>query len=293
MVGQGRDTIRKWDPARYLNVIVVRSLCDNLLGYAGFPCQAPENDFIVIRASNFGSIGSHLNPKYNLGRTLTHEVGHWLNLQHTFSAGGIPVGESGCYGGSLTEPDCENYGDYVCDTPPEALPNYQCLLPRSRNTCIELPVDLPDQTENYMNYTPDKCMFMFTAGQVKRMHAALNYTCAFGGVNRKYIHSHENLLSTGYQNWLAREVMSAGVFFQVRAYPNPFMEKATLHCSTGTTGVYRFRIFNVQGQLVKTYEVHLIPGENTVTLTISGKGMYYCNITSPEGKERSLKLISQ
>lgn len=86
---------------------------------------------------------------YDQGDTGTHEVGHWLGLDHTFA------------GGSCTQP-----GDYIKDTPTEAEPQFFCA---PRDSCLGPPFPGEDPYENFMDYTDDVCMDHFTTEQTKRM----------------------------------------------------------------------------------------------------------------------------
>jgi hypothetical protein len=146
-----------WPADKYLNIWVaprITSPQGDLLGYAQFPGGPAATDGVVILHSAFGTNGTAAAP-YNKGRTATHEIGHWLNLFHIWGDDG-----TGC-GGS----------DQVADTPNSAGPNYGCpTFPHV--TCGNGPNG--DMFMNYMDYTDDACMYMFTAGQAKRMQATID-----------------------------------------------------------------------------------------------------------------------
>ncbi|MBX7109602.1 MAG: choice-of-anchor J domain-containing protein [Chitinophagales bacterium] len=148
--------LSSWDPSRYLNIYVVKTIGGSVLGYASFPGGPVDQDGVVMVHNAFGTIGTVTAP-YNLGRTCSHEAGHWFGLYHTFNGGcGI---------------DLCNDGDLVCDTPPVVNPNFGCP---NVNTCSNDFPDVYDQIENYMDYTNDACKSMLTEGQSDRMHATLN-----------------------------------------------------------------------------------------------------------------------
>lgn len=172
----------QWDPYKYLNMWVVESINGgNILGYATFPTSLPINPNLdgVVMGKDFFGRGEGTPPSaFNLGRTTTHEVGHWLGLFHTF--------QGGCTGTSAT--NCAFQGDMVCDTPPTSNSNFGC--PGTQNTCQETPTDLPDQTVNFMDYGDDFCLLMFSQGQADRMHFFLNST-------RGNLGTASNLMATG------------------------------------------------------------------------------------------------
>jgi hypothetical protein len=140
----GKDA---WDRDKYLNVWVC-VMSGGILGYAQFPGGAAATDGVVIDYRYFGTIGTATAP-FNKGRTATHEVGHWLNLRHIW-------GDANC--GS----------DLVNDTPTHNTSNYGCPTYPHLSTCTGAPVEM---TMNYMDYTDDACMYMFSPGQSTRMQA--------------------------------------------------------------------------------------------------------------------------
>lgn len=141
-----------WPADEYLNVWVCK-LAGGLLGYAQFPGGPAATDGVVVTHTGFGTSGTATAP-FNLGRTTTHEVGHWLNLRHIWGDDG-----TGCSG-----------SDFVTDTPNQGGPNVgKPTFPRV--TCMNGPNG--DMFMNYMDYVDDAAMFMFTAGQVSRMSACL------------------------------------------------------------------------------------------------------------------------
>jgi hypothetical protein len=147
-----------WPADRYLNMWVAPEIRNGafggILGYATFPGAPAEIDGVVIVHHAFGTTGS-AKPPFHLGRTATHEIGHWLNLFHIW---GDDV--AACNG-----------SDFVDDTPNCANANTGCpSFPK--HSCGNDPDG--DMFMNYMDYVDDPCMCMFTAGQVNRMVATLN-----------------------------------------------------------------------------------------------------------------------
>lgn len=158
----------RWPNTEYLNVWIVKSIAipwgqeegTITLGYAQFPGGNNATDGIVMRSDRL------------TGNTLTHELGHYLNLYHTFQ---------GSCGRS-----CTTSGDRICDTPPTEEANYGC--PKGRNSCSNDSPDGIDMITNYMDYA--NCSALFTEGQKIRMQSALD-------VYRSNLISSANLARTG------------------------------------------------------------------------------------------------
>ena len=156
-----------WDPTQYLNLWTVELDDNKLLGYAQFPEGSgliglsgaggtAATDGVVIRYNAFGSgIGPSyiLKSPYNRGRTTTHEIGHWLGLIHIWGEGS----------------SCTSNTDHCADTPTAKDPNYGC--PTGMDSCTSR--SEVDMIENYMDYTDDSCMNIFTQNQKTRMNTVM------------------------------------------------------------------------------------------------------------------------
>lgn len=156
-----------WDPKRYINVWVCDMNGTGFVGFAQFPYapsingldtdEKESSDGIVVDYRNFGSIDKVRTPQLlegdslNLGRTLTHELGHFFGLIHIW--------------GDVI--NCETTTDYCADTPPQRKPNYGCEL--DNRSCTEL-----DMAQNFLDYTRDRCMTLFTVDQANRMRAVVD-----------------------------------------------------------------------------------------------------------------------
>ncbi|MEZ5026083.1 MAG: T9SS type A sorting domain-containing protein [Chitinophagales bacterium] len=158
-----------WPPTEYLNMWTVRFSggLSGVLGYAQFPeasglgglsplPSVANSDGVVASFDAFGSqnyapSGTY-NAPYNLGRTMTHEVGHWLGLLHIWGDG-----------------DC-SVDDYCADTPNAGQANFGCP---TINSCTDPAPDPNDMVQNYMDYSDDACMNIFTNDQKARIQTVL------------------------------------------------------------------------------------------------------------------------
>jgi hypothetical protein len=165
-----------WDPTQYMNMWSLKFSDNTLLGYAQFPNSSGLNgldslggsantDGVVSSYDVFGSsaLGSGflLATPYDKGRTMTHEVGHFLGLLHIWGDGN---GDE-----KTNKPDC-SATDYCADTPQAGWEHYDCIT--TYDTCPASAGN--DMTENYMDYTNDACMNIFTQNQKDRITVIMN-----------------------------------------------------------------------------------------------------------------------
>ncbi|KAL4814477.1 hypothetical protein BDW67DRAFT_165849 [Aspergillus spinulosporus] len=157
-----KSTLRQGDYTT-LNLYFGR-IGDGILGYATFPDKVTEREFLMDGVVCDPQSLPGGKPPYDRGITAVHEIGHWLNLFHTFQPGNSDPMIPGCYG----------HGDYIHDTPAEAYAAFGC--PTSRDTCkgaVEsnntYSIPGTDPIHNFMDYTDDECLTHFTEGQITRM----------------------------------------------------------------------------------------------------------------------------
>lgn len=227
--------IDPWDQTRYLNIWVCNMSVvffgqetTALLGYATPPANLPNwpagsnpglSDGVVIQYQCFGRNNPNplmVNnaPQEVLGRTVTHEVGHYLGLRHIWGDG-----------------DCTQQ-DGIDDTPnADAQSDFDCDV--NKNTCVDAIAslgDLPDMIENYMDYSAESCQNSFTAGQVALIHGVLE--------NQRYDLTHGNPASIDIINKEALKI-----------YPNPTNDFVKI---TVEETVEIIEVFDIHGTLLKT-----------------------------------------
>lgn len=154
-----------WDPHQYMNVYT-----NSARGFLGYVPFLPANgggtnvgqpyDRVVILWSAFGRDAPF--PPYDQGRTATHEIGHYLGLEHPFDGFGCSD--------SASPPGCYSDGDLICDTPLDDGPYFGCPDQGAAQSCGS-----PDPIHNYMEYTDDLCMTEFTPEQTRRVRCTLQH----------------------------------------------------------------------------------------------------------------------
>jgi hypothetical protein len=211
------------DPAHRLNLYTC-SPGQSLLGWAYFPWSAPESHYIHGVVVHYASLPGGEAP-FDLGRTATHEAGHYLGLLHTFQGG------------------CAAPGDEVDDTPFEASPAFGC--PVGRNSC---PAPGDDPIHNYMDYTDDACYTEFTAGQQDRIQAIVPVyrPSLFVQPVARAASQPEIVPGAGSEPEDGRVLAYRG------AFPNPFRAETALRFTLPASAEVSLRIYSVTGQLVRT-----------------------------------------
>jgi len=238
-----------WDASKYMNVWVAAFSNPNFLGIGTFPNSVPpENDGIVINYKACGRIGNHLMDHYNKGRSLTHEVGHYLNLLHIW-------GDDG----HLCSSD-----DFISDTPLQTSETYGCpAYPRYDSCSATLPGVM---FMNFMDYTDDECMNIFTLGQKMRMLSALN-------LDRTSLLTSDGCLGVGISENEIRKHISV--------FPNPASRELTLRSEK--MNITGYEIQNMVGENVMT-DFHTLPfSESILDISSFSPGIYFLRVHTENG----------
>jgi hypothetical protein len=247
---QGGDDA--WDCTKYLNIWVC-NLESRSLGYATPPGGEPDRDGVVIGFNVFGNVGNLRSP-FDQGRTATHEIGHWLGLRHTWG-----------------DADCGD--DSIADTPKQETYNFGCPSFPHLSTCS--PNANGDMFMNFMDFSNDACMNLFTIDQTKVMRALF----AKNNIRNSFLSAYQcdsTLAHTGplYSNTTADTAVTATI---VKTYPNPVHSQLVIECnSISKLNVTTLDIYNVMG--TKVFETQLSQPKSTINLSALTNGVYIVRV---------------
>jgi hypothetical protein len=245
----GADEDPTW--AGYMNVVVRNE--GGILGYSPLGGYPGAGWTVVLNTWAFGS-GSgcsgyvpgvppgSVQTGINKGRTLTHELGHFFNLNHTFNGCGT---------------NCNFTGDRVCDTPPSSVEQYGCPSPGSITSSCGTNKVL---TMNYMDYTDDACMYMFTPGQMTRVQAWYNSI------------ADEFNMTTLSNNEVVKN--------NFNIFPNPNNGTFTIRFND-LSDDYSVEVFDISGRIVfEDYYTQSSNLEQTISIDKPSSGVYFVNVKS-------------
>lgn len=270
-------TAPAWDTDRYLNVWVINDVTGGTTnastnsGWA-FRSESVPNidegeDGIVYNHRFLGTTGSSDAARFlgDIKRTLTHEVGHYLNLKHTH--------QDFC--------NTSRGGDLVDDTPPVKFDNCGSCCPDDINNPNEFYLSCdgatPINVQNYMTYSG--CPSMFTAGQAIRMEASLLSSI------RQNLWAEENLIKTGVAN---NDILSVETqdILELKVYPNPTQNILNIESKTALSLI---TIYNITGKKIKSEKTNQL--KLTLNLSDIANGVYMLNISDNQGNKTTRKLI--
>jgi len=254
-----------WSTKNYLNIWVANfnGASSSLLGISQMPGQDTLTDGCCVLYSTVG--GNTYNgtlPGLNLGRTLTHEVGHWFALRHIW----------GDDGGTCSGSDAVN------DTPNQGGENYNCPTYPVNDNCNATAAGV--MFMNYMDYVDDGCMNMFTTGQATRMNSAIN------------------LLRTSIKTSLGCSapvgIQDMPLASQVSVYPNPSAGLITLAGTLVNPGHVEIRIVSMLGETVFLKALKNASGlEESIDLSGAAPGVYTITLTGKEGVINSKFVLAR
>ena len=256
-----------WDPSKYLNIWVLE-MNDGVLGYAQFPTVpspltptigdmfnqggAANTDGVVFDYRYVGTVGSATAP-YNLGRTASHEIGHWLGLRH-------PNGDTTCGDDNVSDTPAQSNLSSSCPSTAGAVVASGCTVspnPPGRNY------------QNYMDYTDDACLTMFTSGQKARMQACM------ANCPRRMSLNTSNVCS------LPNSIDEKLFIADFSIFPNPTNGEIRVAVTVNIPQDYSITIVNTLGQTIKEIKqnqassgIHKIDISNNIT------GIYFINVKS-------------
>ncbi len=248
-----------WNTDNYLN-IWVGNLAGGLLGYASVLGCDKAVDGVAITPTAFGTIG--VGGPFNKGRTATHEIGHWLGLRHIW-------GDASCG------------DDHIDDTPPQRGPTRNCPT-GVVVTCENNPYG--NMYNNYMDFTDDACLNLFTLGQRNKMRSLF-----VPGAARYSLLSSNALTGTPIITPPTRPVEEPATIAVIttKVYPNPATGFITI--DGGTAGELAGKVITLRNHLGQlAMQVKITKGNSPINIQHLPNGMYFLRV---EGSSQTIKLL--
>lgn len=259
---QGGDDA--WDCKRYLNIWVC-NMGGRTLGYSSIPGGPAATDGVVISYDVFGTTGNVRSP-YDKGRTATHETGHWLGLKHIW-------GDAICGTDDVDDTPVQQYYNYGCPT----FPHVSNCSPNGNG----------DMYMNFMDFTNDDCMNLFTKGQKIRMRALF----AENNIRNSFLLSFacDSTLAQGGALPAIDTTVAVQPFAGLKIYPNPLQSIVTIEYigELKASVLKTINIFNVTGN--KVYSGTVISAKTNINTAGLAKGVYILSIQ--EGATRITKKL--
>lgn len=243
---QGGDNA--WDAKKFLNIWVC-NFSGQSLGYSSVPGSQADRDGVVIQYNAFGTTGNVIAP-FNKGRTLTHEVGHWLGLKHLW-------GDANCG------------DDGIADTPPQQNFNNGCpSFPHKSGCSIN---GNGDMFMNFMDFTDDGCMYMFTKGQAAKMRSLF----ALGGVRNSFLNS--NVCDSGSVQRSALPAAQPVSNTTISLFPNPAIQFISINGNNAPDFIGQtVNICSVYGAVIISKVLNT--QQTTIAIQQLPAGIYYLKI---------------
>lgn len=260
-----------WDPTKYCNIWILAFSDGVTLGYAQFPSVptgispitdlpinggAANTDGVVFDYQYVGNVGTATYP-FNKGRTATHEIGHWLGLYHI--NGDSPCGN-----------------DYCSDTPAQSSLTSGCPSTTggtSNSGCSASPNPPGKMYQNYMDYSDDRCMTMFTTAQKARMQAVMA-NC----VRRTSLATSTVCSAVGVEENMSN--------LNMEVYPNPTTGELFVDITTLDVQDFTISVVNTLGQTVKEVkQLQSNGGKIKIDLSDKNTGVYFVTVKSKSGSK--------
>lgn len=263
-----------WDNTKYMNIYIVADLYNDGQSTNSGVCWYPDVSMTTAKTARLVYNGQYLgnNTTKEFRSVFTHEVGHFLNLAHTFDTG------------------CSGTGDGVSDTPLHKSTSLGCPTSQTSKTPTSDCGNWQVNVENYMDYNGAfDCQKMFTKGQVTRMIAALE----LNNNTRRPLWQQSNLIFTGILN--PTGINSDDDFANsIRVYPNPSNGIFQLEMMLNNQGNSKIEVIDLLGCVVYSKSISNVTGEfkTTIDLNDQSKGIYFVSISN-ESSRKTIKLINE